>query len=433
MSAVVVRIDVVRPHPNADRLGLAWVRSDRGRVVPDVQCVVVLGTEVEGYVGEGDLAIFVPVGMLVPVDVGSPFAFLHRPGHPATHVRVMARRFRGEVSNGLLVPAQQGMVEGQDVTAQMGCRYSRQHPEPWDVQATRNARTARTATELALIEGQMRSRMARPSSAVELDVLAALQPDTLFQHDLDRQRDALFASTGLPPRFVLAAPSSHGADAASYLRVIRHHQETADFRHYDMMRPIVVRAEDMRQVPRGSNVNTVMDESWRNRYADLNTSFGGPDASTHRPLAELHLGLDWADWDALEAVEKTPTPELAAALTPRASVAWDLLQQAGVTVAKARPFSLLRMWEKMVRDTSERMVAMHHDYLLHGDTRGAHWRQPDTVLMDRVTYYNHREAAVAYRDDTRWRTDAGGGQHPRHHRPPAGGAHRTRTRVRRQR
>lgn len=96
----VVKIGLIRKHPDADALGVVDVY---GR-----PCVVRL----EDW-KSGDLAVYVPVDSMVPV-ADPRFAFLDRPGSPVDgYVRVRALRLRGIFSMGLLVrPTVCGQCEG---------------------------------------------------------------------------------------------------------------------------------------------------------------------------------------------------------------------------------------------------------------------------------------------------------------------------------
>lgn len=104
----VVRVGPIVKHENADTLGIVKVY--------DYPAIVRLGD-----FHEGDLAVYIPVDAVVPDN--ERFAFL------GGHRRIEAKRLRGVFSMGLLVHADPGMVEGQDVAAQLGIeRY--EPPEP---------------------------------------------------------------------------------------------------------------------------------------------------------------------------------------------------------------------------------------------------------------------------------------------------------------
>ena len=101
-KAEVIRIQSIRQHPNADTLGI----------------ISVDGFEVcfrlEDF-NEGDLVVFVEPDSVVPNS--GPFAFLNGSCH------IKARKFRGRYSQGLLVPAPEGVKEGDDVMEQMGITH----------------------------------------------------------------------------------------------------------------------------------------------------------------------------------------------------------------------------------------------------------------------------------------------------------------------
>lgn len=103
----VVRIGKATKNPNSDSL-----------MMTDV-----LGHPVqfkEGSFQEGDLAAYVPVESMVPLD-HPLFSFLKSPNHPArTHERIKARRLRGVFSMGFLVPAPADAVEQEDVAETLG-------------------------------------------------------------------------------------------------------------------------------------------------------------------------------------------------------------------------------------------------------------------------------------------------------------------------
>jgi RNA ligase (TIGR02306 family) len=108
----VVRIGKVEKHPSADNLSVTHVA--------DYPCIVRTGE-----IAEGDLAVYVPIDSVVPK--GDPrWAFL------GEHLRIRARRLRGVFSMGLLVPADPGMVEGDDVAERLGItKY--EPPEPFQM------------------------------------------------------------------------------------------------------------------------------------------------------------------------------------------------------------------------------------------------------------------------------------------------------------
>lgn len=108
----VVRIGEIRPHPNKDNPD------------PKLRCDTLSYTEVyggypvlfrTGEFKEGDLAAYIPVESLVPTD-RIEFAFL------GDSSRIKARRMRGMFSMGMLVPAPEGLTEGQSVVEALGLK-----------------------------------------------------------------------------------------------------------------------------------------------------------------------------------------------------------------------------------------------------------------------------------------------------------------------
>lgn len=88
----VIEITDILPHPNADRLEIIPIHG--------WQCIVE-----KGSFKPGDLAAYVEPDYMVPV-TEYPFAFLKDPSKfDQTHVRIKAKRLRGEWSYGLLVHA----------------------------------------------------------------------------------------------------------------------------------------------------------------------------------------------------------------------------------------------------------------------------------------------------------------------------------------
>lgn len=98
----VVRLGPITKHPNADSLGLTNVWG--------YNLVVRLADW-----SEGTLGAYIPPDSIVPDT--EAFAFLKG------HLRIRVRRFRGILSQGLLVPAPDGAVEGDDVAEQLGVTH----------------------------------------------------------------------------------------------------------------------------------------------------------------------------------------------------------------------------------------------------------------------------------------------------------------------
>lgn len=100
---------VLERHPNADRLSIARVFG--------FSCV----TATDQWAGRA-LAAFVPPDSLVPVD-RPEFAFLAKDANADGLARIKARRLRGALSFGLLVPAPAGAKEGDDVADLLGVTH----------------------------------------------------------------------------------------------------------------------------------------------------------------------------------------------------------------------------------------------------------------------------------------------------------------------
>lgn len=98
-SIRVIRVDSVEDHPNADRLDLVKVW---GYVV----------AVRKGDFKVGDLAVYIEPDYIVPE--GAEWASFLKDR------RIRAKRLRGIWSQGLLIPAMEGMAEGDDVMEQLG-------------------------------------------------------------------------------------------------------------------------------------------------------------------------------------------------------------------------------------------------------------------------------------------------------------------------
>lgn len=115
----IVRLGPVEALPNSNFLSIT-------RVHGGYPCVI-KSTDFK----EGDLAVYVPVDGLVPLD-HPKFAFLKKEGDMKTHHRLRAVRLRGTFSMGLLVPADSDMKEGEDVRERLGIiKY--EPPEPFQM------------------------------------------------------------------------------------------------------------------------------------------------------------------------------------------------------------------------------------------------------------------------------------------------------------
>ena len=100
----VVRIGKLDKHENADSLLITEVRG----------CPVITRT---GSFNEGDLAVYIPVDSVVNTD-HPELAFLKT--GDKVKVRVKAKKLRGVFSMGLLIPAPQGVSEGDDLASVYG-------------------------------------------------------------------------------------------------------------------------------------------------------------------------------------------------------------------------------------------------------------------------------------------------------------------------
>lgn len=101
----VVRIVKAGKHPRADSLSITQVFGQN----------VVFKTDSFKI---GDLAVYVPYDAVVDTS-DSVFAFLDKNGKGKKH-RIKPMRLRGIYSEGLLIPIQPGMTEGQDVSTILG-------------------------------------------------------------------------------------------------------------------------------------------------------------------------------------------------------------------------------------------------------------------------------------------------------------------------
>ncbi len=122
----VVRLTDVQKHPNADSLYIAKIHGGYP--------VIFKGKEHGGSFQKGDLAVYIPVDSIVPATKEfawlSPMVELLLPGGEKQMVepevprekdrRVRAKRLRGVFSMGMLSPAPEGTVEGQDVAELVG-------------------------------------------------------------------------------------------------------------------------------------------------------------------------------------------------------------------------------------------------------------------------------------------------------------------------
>lgn len=110
----VVQLSEVVPHPDADRLDLAYIAGQ------DYQCVVAKGQH-----QPGDTLVYIPTGALVPDELMQQLGLWD----PEKNVgrlsgkennRVTALRLRGRVSQGLLAPVPAGAALGDEVADRLG-------------------------------------------------------------------------------------------------------------------------------------------------------------------------------------------------------------------------------------------------------------------------------------------------------------------------
>ena len=101
---VLVRRITITPHPNAERLELAQV--------DDYRCVVG-----KGLYTTGDLIAYVPEQSILPDALAKE---LELDGKLGTGNRVKPVKLRGELSQGVCVPARPHWVEGMDVKEELG-------------------------------------------------------------------------------------------------------------------------------------------------------------------------------------------------------------------------------------------------------------------------------------------------------------------------
>lgn len=167
----VVRIGEIYPHPNKDH-------ED-----PKLRCDTLSITHVYGgypvlfRTGEfntGDLAAYIPIETIVPEDHPA-FAFL------GSHRRIRAKKLRGVFSMGMLLPAPEGMKEGDSVVEYFGLtkyepaeeRLKMAHgenikgPEKWnfprytDIEALRRHKTFLALGEEVVITEKIHGQNAR--------------------------------------------------------------------------------------------------------------------------------------------------------------------------------------------------------------------------------------------------------------------------------
>lgn len=113
-KVLVVRIDKVEKHPNADRLDLAHIKG--------WQCVTQ-----RGAYKEGDLAVYIPIDSILPPDLEQR-VFPPESKVKLSKSRVKTIKLRGAISQGMLLSPQEFLteyryVEGDDVTTYLGITH----------------------------------------------------------------------------------------------------------------------------------------------------------------------------------------------------------------------------------------------------------------------------------------------------------------------
>lgn len=117
-TAEVVRILLVKPHANADRLEIAQFELKESG--PSSYEVVIQ----KGAYVPGDLAAYFSVDTVLPTS-HSEFAFLKQPGSNKELHRLRAAKLRGVFSQGLLVDVPDGFAFGDSVVEHFGVTYHR--------------------------------------------------------------------------------------------------------------------------------------------------------------------------------------------------------------------------------------------------------------------------------------------------------------------
>lgn len=114
----VVRVGEIRKHQDADSLSITEIGGSGGYPV-------IFRT---GQFQEGDKAVYVPVGSLLPAD--ERWDFLRKPGETGP-IEIDAKKLRGVFSMGLLAPCDPSWELDQDVSQELGI-VRVEPPEPTD-------------------------------------------------------------------------------------------------------------------------------------------------------------------------------------------------------------------------------------------------------------------------------------------------------------
>jgi RNA ligase (TIGR02306 family) len=102
----VVRIEKILNHNNADSLEIVEVFG--------YQCIVK-----KGQFKPGDLACFIEPDYIVPLS-RPEFSFLQKPGQMKETKRITTTKLRGQISYGLLVPADKSLKKNEDAMNFLG-------------------------------------------------------------------------------------------------------------------------------------------------------------------------------------------------------------------------------------------------------------------------------------------------------------------------
>jgi len=108
LKVVVIKIENVEKHPNADRLDIAWFKD--WRVVTQ-----------RGNLQVGDLAVYFPIDSILPIELEAKLFGSDSKIKLSNH-RIKTIKIRGAISQGMLVKADELLFhpyEGQDVTAKL--------------------------------------------------------------------------------------------------------------------------------------------------------------------------------------------------------------------------------------------------------------------------------------------------------------------------
>ena len=107
-EALVVRLGEIKPHSDPETINLGLVSVWGYQVVVN-----------KHQWKEGDLAVYIEPDNLV--DGSRPeFVFLNKPDKPPTQHRIKVKRLRGVWSEGCLIPAPEGLTEGDDAWTMLG-------------------------------------------------------------------------------------------------------------------------------------------------------------------------------------------------------------------------------------------------------------------------------------------------------------------------